>query len=331
MTTFKAALPVMLFYREPEQDRFLPFDRYARRWIRPLYHRLSGRQTTTGFRVWFDALVKALRLAGEEVVINDHRLARRHPGHPVGLVGYPAVIENYTLPNPTVLGPGLYDHPSLAPDLFKDPRHRAYLLTCQWMLALFGRAYGDRCHLWHGGIDLAEWPDASNQAKSIDVLVYDKIRWNRDRLVPELLDPSLIELRRRGLSFEVLRYGQYQHSAYRRTLATSRAMLFLCEHETQGMAYQEALASNVPVLAWDNGYWLDPRRALYEPKPVPASSVPYFSTECGMRFARADEFQDRLTVFWRQLATYRPRRFVERELSLATSAERYLTVYRGIG
>ena len=242
----------------------------------------------------------------------------------MGLVGYPAVIENYTLPNPTVLGPGLYDHPSLAPDLFKDPRHRAYLLTCHWMLALFGRVYGDRCHLWHGGIDLAEWPDASQQAKSVDVLVYDKIRWNRPLREPELLLPLLAELRRRGLSFEVLRYGQYQHSAYRTALASSRSMLFLCEHETQGMAYQEALASNVPVLAWDNGYWLDPRRAVYEPEPVPASSVPYFSTECGLRFARAEEFRDRLTVFWRQLATFQPRGFVERELSLAASARRYL-------
>jgi hypothetical protein len=47
-------------------------------------------------------------------------------------------------------------------------------------------------------------------------------------------------------------------------------MLFLCEHETRGLAYQEALASNVPILAWDTGFWLDPRRPLYDPNPVPA-------------------------------------------------------------
>src|ERR1700722_14189835 len=127
-----ARLPVILFYQEPERDRFLPFDRHARRLIRPLYQRLRGRQSTTGFRVWFESLVKALRLEGEEVVINDLRLARRYPRHPVGLVGYPEVLQGYALPNPTVLGPGLYDHPKLAPKLFDDPRHRAYLVTCQW-------------------------------------------------------------------------------------------------------------------------------------------------------------------------------------------------------
>ena len=36
--------------------------------------------------------------------------------------------------------------------------------------------------------------------------------------------------------------------SYRALLRRSKSMLFLCESETQGMAYQEALASNVPVL-----------------------------------------------------------------------------------
>jgi hypothetical protein len=330
MPAHDPSLPVMLFYREPEADRFLPFDRYALRWVRPLYRRLAGRQSTTGFRVWFESLIKALRLAGERVVINDAALARRHPRHPVGLVGYPAVLEGYSLPNPTVLGPGLYDHPKLAPKLFDDPRHRAYVVTCRWMRDLFAQYYGDRLHLWHGGIDLEEWPDTRQREKTIDVLVYDKIRWNRERLEPELLQPALAGLARRRLSCEVVRYGRYQQEDYRRLLAASRAMLFLCEHETQGMAYQEALASNVPVLAWDNGFWLDPRRAQYEAQPVPASSVPYFSDECGVRFAGAAELETALDSFTRGLSEFQPRRFVERELSLRESARRYLAIYRGI-
>jgi hypothetical protein len=320
MSPHDPSLPVILFYREPEADRFLPFDRYALRLVRPLYQRLVGRQTTTGFRVWFESLVKALRLAGERVAINDVALARRHPSHPVGLVGYPAVLESYSLPNPTVLGP----------KLFEDPRHRAYVVTCGWMRDLFARYYGERVRLWHGGIDLAQWPDTRGQEKSIDVLVYDKLRWDRERLEPALLDPVLAELRRRRLSFEVVRYGRYQQDGFRRLLGAARSMLFLCEHETQGMAYQEALASNVPVLAWDNGFWLDPKRAQYESAPVPASSVPYFSDECGLRFAGLPDFERALDDFQRDLAGFEPRRFVERELSLGESARRYLAIYRGI-
>jgi hypothetical protein len=51
-----------------------------------------------------------------------------------------------------------------------------------------------------------------------------------------------------------VRYKFHDHYSYRRLLQRSRALVFLCEHETQAIAYQEALASNVPVLAWDNGY-----------------------------------------------------------------------------
>jgi glycosyltransferase involved in cell wall biosynthesis len=330
MSGHDPSLPVLLFYREPEKDRYLPLDRYALRLVRPLYRRLTGRQSTTGFRVWFESLVKALRLAGVEVAINDSALARRHPRHPVGLVGYPAVLESFSLPNPTVLGPGLYDHPKVAPRLFDDPRHRAYLVTCRWMHDLFGRYYPGRLHLWHGGIDLVEWPDTRQHAKSIDVLVYDKLRWDRPLRERELLEPLLAELRRRGLSHQVVRYGRYQQADYRRLLAQSRSMLFLCEHETQGMAYQEALASNVPVLAWENGFWLDPRREQYEAEPVPASAVPYFSEECGRRFVGAEDFPAVLEAFLARATDFEPRRFVERELSLGESARRYLEVYRGI-
>ena len=41
-------------------------------------------------------------------------------------------------------------------------------------------------------------------------------------------------------------------------------MIFLVEHETQGIAYQEAMACDVPILAWDQGNWLDPKRLELE-------------------------------------------------------------------
>ena len=54
-------------------------------------------------------------------------------------------------------------------------------------------------------------------------------------------------------------------------------------------AYQEALASNLPVLAWDQGEWLDPARPRYSDAPVAATSVPYFSEACGLRFKGGHE------------------------------------------
>lgn len=323
---------VLLFYREFERDTLVPGDRHLKRLIRPLYHRLTRRQKVSGFLVWYRMLVAALKAQGFDVRQNDYRAARRNPQHPVGLIGYPEILDGWDLPNPAVLGPGLIDHPKLAPALMDDPRFRSYVVTCDWMRDLFAPYYGaDRLVPWYGGIDLAEWPDRSDHAKTVDVLVYDKIRWNRDRFVPELLEPVLAALAARGLSVETVRYKHYDHATYRDLLARSRSMVFLCEHETQGMAYQEALASNVPILAWDNGFWLDPHRAEWEDHPVPASSVPYFSPECGEKFSGAEELEPALDRFWSRLDGYTPRAYVARELSQEGSARLYMSHYRRAG
>ncbi|MGI5865677.1 MAG: WecB/TagA/CpsF family glycosyltransferase [Myxococcales bacterium] len=321
---------VLLFYREPIKDTLVPYDRYLRKAVRPLYKRLRGDQKVTGFQVQFLALVKALRLAGCRVEVNNYRLARRHPVHPVGLAGYPDILDGWELPNPAVIGPGMLDHPKLRPDLMKDPRFRYYIVTCDWMRDLFAPYYGDTLVPWYGGIDLEKWPDQRQKPKSLDVLVYDKVRWDMKVREHELVEPILRWLDQKGSSWHRLRYRGYQHSSYRKLLGQARAMLFLCEHETQGFAYQEAMASNVPVLAWDNGLWCDPHRLRFGHAPVPATSVPYFSAECGERFRGWDDFPEKAELFWSRLASYEPRRYVARELSFEGSAQLYLRYYRSL-
>jgi glycosyltransferase involved in cell wall biosynthesis len=186
----------------------------------------------------------------------------------------------------------------------------------------------DALRMWFGGIDLAEWPDAKDQRKDIDVLVYDKIRWKREHYVPNLLHPVLEELSCRKLRFEVVRYGRYTHNEYRKLLGRSRSMIFLCENETQGMAYQEAMACNVPILAWDQGFWLDPNRERWETEAVPATSVPYFSERCGERFIGIDDFAPALDRFVERLDWYAPRAYVGEKLSLRESAELFMEAYR---
>jgi hypothetical protein len=134
-------------------------------------------------------------------------------------------------------------------------------------------------------------------------------------------------LTRRRLRYEIVRYGRHTHQQYRKLLSRSKWMLFVCEHETQGMAYQEALASNLPVLAWDQGYWLDPNRPLFEVEPVKASSVPYFDKECGERFVGADDFTSVLDRFCAGLPQFTPREWVRDHLSPRKSAELFLRAY----
>jgi glycosyltransferase involved in cell wall biosynthesis len=318
---------ILLFYKEFEKDKFIKYDRYIKRVVRPFYDLTHARQKKTGFGVSFELLKRALEKQGWLVRINDYSLARKHPDYPVGLVGFPRVLEGWSLPNPAVLGPSLFDHPMLAPRLMEDPRFRIYLVLAPWMHDMFRPIYGDACVRWFAAIDTEVWRDTSSHTKDFDFLVYDKIRWDHERLSVELLQPVLDVLARRGLRTHVIRYKYHDHKTYRRLLERSRAMIFLCEHETQGLAYQEALASNVPVLAWDNGYWLDPLWKHVSKAMIPASSVPFFSAECGDRFPDITQLEQALDRFLNHMNYYQPRNYVLRNLSWQQSGSMYSHAY----
>jgi hypothetical protein len=318
---------VLLFYREAEYDKFIKYDRYLKRVVRPLYNKVHRRRKTTGARVWFDLLVRALRQHGWVVRINDYATARKYPDYPVGLIGGPQLLERWTLPNPAILGPAMYDHPMLAPQLMHDKRFQVYLLTCHGTYEMYSRSYTTKCGFWYAGIDINEWPDTAPNPKDIDFLIYDKIRWDHDQFEASLLKPIQDELAARGFRTEMIRYLHHDHETYHRMLARSKAMVFLCEHETQGLAYQEALASNVPILAWDNGYWLDPLWKRFSKTMIPATSVPYFSAECGERFADFSAFATALDRFVERLPSLRPRKYVAENLTMKRSAEMYADYY----
>jgi hypothetical protein len=320
---------VLLFFEDRDRDVFVSGDRRLRRFLRKAVAPLRpSKQSVTGFEMSFILLCKALRGAGRRLHINNYRLAERNPDFPVAICGFPHILDNWRLPNPAVLGPGLFDHPKLRPALMNDPRFKSYIVLCDWNRDVFATLYDpDVLDLWFGAIDLSEWTVTDPATKTIDVLVYDKIRWNRETLVPDFRDPMLAELTRRGVTYKVLRYTKYTLREYKQFLAQSRSMIFICEHETQGMAYQEALACNVPVLAWDPGTWLDPNSRQWEDRPVPASTVPYFSPECGERFASLTDFYGAFDRFLGKLDAYEPRRWVSEHLSMRQSAELYLHAY----
>src|SRR5207302_1477358 len=142
------------------------------------------------------------------------------------------------------------------------------------------------------------------------VLLYDKVRWDRDHYDSALVAPIRRTLAASGRTFREIRYGSYREEEFHRALTECRTMIFLCEHETQGIAYQQALSCNVPILAWDRrGHWRDPS---YYPDKVtfgPVTSVPYWDDRCGRTFESAEEFGSQWLAFWDD---YRSGRFTPR-------------------
>ena len=105
-------------------------------------------------------------------------------------------------------------------------------------------------------------------------------------------------------------------------------MVFLCEHESQGFACCEGLSMDVPVFAWDQGLWLDPGRFKWNDPIVPATSIPFFDSDCGMSFIDYLDFENKINQFWEKVINheFKPRSYVLANLTLQKSAQKMLTI-----
>lgn len=325
--------PILMFYdgyeRKARDKAASRAFHAARSRLRALVRRLRGKQVNTGFYEAFLAIVNGLERLGYEVRINDFAYARKHPSYPIGLAGYPEVIDHVRLPNPVIFGPGDPGYPDAAEKFAALSSTKLIIQPSDWFVEYYRPFCGAKMIRCPVGINIEKLPDTANDQKSCDVLVYDKIRWNRETVVPLVLDRLTDELKARGLTFEVVRYGYHSQSDYFSKLARSRSMAFLCEHETQGLACEEALAMNVPVFAWDEGKLIDPLQKVFAKDGLVVSSVPYFDDRCGVTFTLA-ELEARLDQFWAGLPRYTPRTFVAETLSPEVTAQVYLQAYLGM-
>lgn len=279
----------------------------------------------------YRSLRYALTRAGYHVKVNDFAAARRYPDHPIAACGYVTVIDKVkALPNPRLLGPGLYDSPLQNPHLMEDPRNRLYIQRCEWEKKLFDPYFGDKIRLWYRGYDLSKFEDVSGHPKTVDVLIYDKIYHSREENYGKAIKPFIEMLQAQGLSYEIIRYGKYHHRDYKDALKRSRVMAFFAHSEVQGNAQIEASAMNVPVFAWDEGVWLDSEAKRLSSDPIPCTSVTHFDGRCGLRFKAAD-MKERWLEFWPARESYSPRAYVGEELPLLGSAQTYIAHYREAG
>ncbi|RJE78485.1 glycosyltransferase [Paracoccus sp. JM45] len=318
---------VDLFYHGFEEkalDR--PFGRLQSRLhltARTAYRRLRHRQLYTGFYTAFRNLRHGLERLGVDVHVNDFSYARKNPNQAIGIAGFPQVYNKVRLPNPAVFGPGYVPRPDELDEMTASQNIRIFTQPSEWYCEIWREKLGDRIQPMFVPIIMSDWPDLSKTSKRHDVIIYDKIRWNRDAMVPRILGRMQERLHMQGLSSVILRYGNHQLGDFKAALSSSRAMIFLCEHETQGLAYQEAMASGIPILAWNEGTLVDPVEKKLVPNGVFAPSVPYFDERCGTTFTE-ESVEASFDQFWAALSQFDPRSYVEDNLSVERSAYIYL-------
>lgn len=318
--------PLYLFYEEPDPDRWLPGDRYPRRLVRRL---VRGPHRPGGVMRWFLNLRAGLDRLGVTYRVNDYRGLRRRPGTPACVVGKPHVIDKIPNGHPILYGPGVAGHP-FENDFWDRTDFRLILLSCDWFKAMYDRDLPRPIPtaVWPAGVDTDLWQPPARRAAG-KILVYDKIRWRRDEYGPQLVDPVLARLRAEGVEPIHLRYGAYREEQFRALLQEVEAMIFLCEHETQGFAYLQALACNVPLFAWDRGgYWQDESMYPHRVQFAPVTSVPYFDARCGQRFVDRAQFDRDCSGFLAAVrnGAFRPREYVVENFDLAARAQDYVRI-----
>jgi Glycosyl transferases group 1 len=322
--------PLNLFYEEPDRDRFFPFDRYPRRIIRRL---VRGKPRPGGQARVFLNLCAGLDKLGIPYRVNDYRYIKNHPEEVACIIGKPHVLDKIKWQNPILFGAAVFSHPIDDPNLFDRLPVRKMLVPGEWMRKMCEPVYGDRVLAWSVGIDTAQWAPTPIEQKDIDFLLYDKVRWEHEKYEQELINSIHTHLENRGLQVTTIRYGFYREENFHALLKRSKAMIFLCEHETQGIAYQQALSCNVPILAWDRqGFWQDPAYFPHKVQFAEVSSVPYWSDRCGIKFQNIQEFPEHLDAFLLQLnhQQFSPRDYILENLTLEKCAQRYVEILKTI-
>ena len=210
------------------------------------------------------------------------------------------VYKNIKNKESLLVGPQMWP---FAPE-FKELTEYGKLVAPSWWVENKLKKYFDvtKCLVWPVAI---YEPDIQYSETTIDCLIYHKNRSQEDLdYVKELLD-------RRRLTYTQLQYGSYTQDNFRQALSSCKFCVIIDNTESQGIAIEEMMAAGKPLFVWDTPVW----DHMGQEYAVPASSVPYWSYECGEKTADKDALDLSLDHFLSRLTTYTPRAYVDRELS----------------
>jgi hypothetical protein len=310
-----------ILYIEPkEKDRWISGDRF----IRPIIRRIiRGKTPIGGIEKVFLSLTESLHRSKIPFRVNPTARERKSSDVNI-LLGRGIESIRALKPNePFIAGIGFSSHPLEMPDIRDKFNIKAYLSHCEWINTLYAEHWGDICTTWPVGIDTNTWKPTL-EAKPVDLLIYNKIRWNIEEKEKELLHPILERLNKENISYKYIRYGKYKERVYKEALDTCKAMIFLCEHETQGIACNEAMSSGLPVFAWDEHVIRDPYYISLKSDHIPCTSVPFFNNQCGDTFKNIDEFNKKFKAFYDKVLSnhYTPAEYVNSNLSMEQSVSR---------
>lgn len=200
----------------------------------------------------------------------------------------------------------------------------------------------DKIRIWPAGVSIPkEFNDFSTNSVNINGVnnTSSQSRQNEQReskilifkkQVPDSLSQGVIqELEKLGIAFDIIEYGSFNQSTYFNFLKQCRAMIYLQEVESQGIALQEAWSFNVATYVWNKGVFTYPDTNITVSGKV---SAPYLTEEAGMFFSDLNEFKANISVFLARLNSveFQPRKYCTEHLSDQVSVNIYMNILNEI-
>lgn len=213
--------------------------------------------------------------------------------------------------NDKIIGPNICTLP-IDNHYVMSQNYKKMIVPCEWVKDLYMKWLPeDKLLVWAVGINTDLFYDMSEEKKEIDCLVYFKRRNEAD------LNSVISFLKSKNQTYEIIRYGSYQEEHFINTLKKSRYGIVIDKCESQGVAIEEMMSTNLPLLVWDTTIW-DDRGEEYA---VSATSVPYWDERCGVKFNNLDDLNDSFNKFINKKNDFKPRNYILENLGLEICAK----------
>lgn len=247
-----------------------------------------------------------------------------------------ALIEAGFLNKPVILGPNIAELPNELPFLRKKlHKDSIYLHPSEWPIKIWHYEGYDETVIrsWPVGIDTEKFAkvDRTNKNK---VLIYFK---QRQKKLLEIAKKIIEEM---NLEYSIIEYGKYSEQEYMIALDEAKFGIWIGCSESQGIALQEAMATNLPLIIINSSTLfankIKPKRNRFKKqtfkklKFLKTTSAPYFDKKCGIIINSTSELKKSIIKLNSEYVDYNPREYILKNLTLEQSAIKFINFYKGM-
>lgn len=212
----------------------------------------------------------------------------------------------------------LYIGPNVCVLPIDDPlvmtqKYKKYLVNSDWTYKAYKKWLPEeKLTIWPVGIDTDLFYEKKGILKTNDCLIYFKRRnINELEKVKKFLEIK-------NQKYVVVEYGSYSETDFIDIISKSKYSIVIDNCESQGIAIQEMMSSNLPLLVWDIANWNDRGDEFI----LESTSVPYWDDRCGLKFYNESELDIQYKNFTEKLIKFCPRNYILENLTLEITAKK---------